>query len=201
MKLPGKIAAGLAAGAGLGIAASAANAAAAPNGFLAGLVAGAGGLWLQAAGAASVVFNAGCLWAGVAVLAGQLAGSRIAGAVAGVLALAAATAAYYGADALLRQTAFLGFWHELHFWWAPNVVLGLLLGGIGSRIARPGLTGLLAGLTLPVGAAVEAALLPQYPVGSEAGTAVDWARLAIWAVAGTGAAAALLRAAVPRRRG
>jgi hypothetical protein len=200
VKLPGKIAAGLAAGAGLGIAASAANAAAAPSGFLAGLIAEAGGLWLQAAGAATVVFNAGCLWASAAVLAGQLAGTRVAGAVAGVLALAAATAAYYGTDAVLRQTAFLGFWHELHFWWAPNVVLGLLLGAIGSWIMRPGLTGLLAGLTVPVGAAVEAALLPRYPAGSEAGTALDWARLAIWAAAGTAAAVALVRAAVVRRR-
>ncbi|MFD1211872.1 hypothetical protein ACFQ36_07440, partial [Arthrobacter sp. GCM10027362] len=69
MKLPEKITAGLAVGAGVGAASSAANAAAAPVGYLADRVAEAGGLWLQAAGAAGVVANAGCLWAGVAVVA------------------------------------------------------------------------------------------------------------------------------------
>ncbi|MCG2622491.1 hypothetical protein LVY72_11255 [Arthrobacter sp. I2-34] len=99
-------------------------------------------------------------------------------------------------DAVLRQTAFLGFWHELRFWWAPGMVLGLLLGAVGSRIGRPGLTGLLAGLTIPIGAAVEAALLPHYPAGSAAGAALDWARQAMWAAAGTAAVVVLIRAAV-----
>ncbi|MFD1210425.1 hypothetical protein ACFQ36_00005, partial [Arthrobacter sp. GCM10027362] len=126
--------------------------------------------------------------------------TRVAGSVAGVLALAAATTAYYGMDAFLRQAAFAGFWHELRFWWAACTVLGLVLGAVGSRIGRPRLTGLLAGLTVPVGAAVEAALLPHYPEGSAAGAAVEWARLFIWAAAGTAAAAVLVRSFVIRWR-
>jgi hypothetical protein len=120
--------------------------------------------------------------------------------VAGVLALAAATAAYYGMDSVLRHEAFSLMWYQLRFWWAASAVLGLVLGAVGSRIGRPGLTGLLAGLTVPIGAAVEAALLPHYPGGSAAAIALDWARLFIRAAAGTSAAVVLIQAAVTRRR-
>lgn len=199
MKLS-KTAGGLLLGAGVGIAASAANAAAAPAGLLSDLVAEAGPQWLLAAGAAGVVANAGWVWAGAAMAAGRLAGTRLAGAATGALALASATVAYYGMDAVLRQAPLMALWHEVRFWWAAKLVLGLVLGALGSRIGRPGLTGLMAGLMVPLGAAVEGALLPRYPAGSGAGAALDWARLATWAAAAAAAFVIIVQAAVVRRR-
>ncbi|NKX54492.1 hypothetical protein [Arthrobacter mobilis] len=200
MKRPRKITAGLAVGAGVGVAASVANAAAAPSGLLAGMVAEAGRPLLQVASAAAVVADAGWVWAGAAVAAGWLVGTRAAGAAAGVLALVAATAAYYGMDSLLYRVPLGALWRELRLGWAPMVFFGVVLGTVGSRIGRPGLAGLLAGLMVPVGAAVEAALLPRYPDGSDAGAALEWVRLLIWAAAGLASYVVLVAAAVFRWR-
>ncbi|MFI6316880.1 hypothetical protein ACIBG8_05145 [Nonomuraea sp. NPDC050556] len=45
-------------------------------------------------------------------------------------------------------------------WWVASVVLGGPLGVVGAWARRPGVVGLLARLTVPVGAAVQMVVLP-----------------------------------------
>jgi hypothetical protein len=141
--------------------------------------------WASAAEVASLILGAAWAWAGLAVAAGWLAGARAQGAVAGVLALIAAATAYYGMDSILRQEPFAGYWPELGRWWLVSVVCGSALGAVGAYVGRAGVFGLLAGLTVPVGAVVQMILLPP---GSGDPEAMKWARLIVWAAATTGAA-------------
>ncbi|MEV4096637.1 hypothetical protein [Streptosporangium saharense] len=118
----------------------------------------------------SVMIDSGWAWAGAAVAMGWLvartgvnrpeenrAGALAQGAAAGVVALLAATAAYGFADTVQSGGPYLP---EQPIWWVASVVLGAPLGAVGACAVRPGTTGLLARLVVPVGAAVQMAVLP-----------------------------------------
>lgn len=130
----------------------------------------------------SHVLNAGWAWAGLAVAAGALLGSPRLGAVAGGLAAGTALAAYYVTDAALRDVSLATSAAGDAIWGAATVLVCPLLGFVGTRLRRPGTPGLLAGLVVPVGAAVEMLLLPPGPPSP----AVTWTRwvVGVLAVAG-----------------
>jgi hypothetical protein len=175
--------AGIVLGAGLGALSSLTNAAVSPVGV-----------------AASLIVNAGWAWAGVAVAAGALIGKRVLGAVAGVLALIAMTTAYYGTDSVLRHEAFAMYWPEMRVWWLAALIFGSALGVVGASIGRPGAVGLLAGLTVPVGAAVEMLWLPRWSGARTVPQGLDEVRLVVLVAAAVGAGVvvrAYLRRPVP----
>lgn len=116
-------------------------------------------------GVASLLINAGWAWAGLGIGVGRLvarSGTRptwLWGAVAGTVALAAASVAYYLLkNVMLGQPP--GSFGSLQFWSIAAVVLGPLLGAIGAWTRRPGIGGWLAGLVLPVGAVAQMVVLP-----------------------------------------
>ncbi|MGV9309556.1 hypothetical protein ACWDLG_39845 [Nonomuraea sp. NPDC003727] len=112
--------------------------------------------------------------------AGTAGGRAVArGAVAGVLALIAATAAYYCLDSVLRDEPLSWYWPETVRWWVASVLFGTPLGAVGASIRRPGLAGLLAKLTVPVGAAVQMVVLPPRESDLIATPLVVWAAAAM----------------------
>lgn len=131
---------------------------------------------------ASLILDSGWAWAGLAVGVGWLAGGRVRAAVAGALALLAATTAYsQGAD--------------LRHWAVACVVLGPILGAVGASIRRPGVVGLLASLVVPAGAAMQMLVLPP------AGSGATWARGIVLAAAAVTAGTLVARfVAVPEIR-
>jgi len=150
--------------------------------------------------AASLLVNAGWAWAGVAVAAGWLVGTAARGAAAGVLALFAMTTAYYGMDSIVHRVQFGSDWYEMLVWWMASVVFGSVLGVVGASIRRPGVVGLLAALTVPVGAAVEMLLLPRE--GGAFGVVnpvYDWLRPVVWAAAAATTAVLVVRFLASRR--
>ncbi|MFF0575004.1 hypothetical protein [Streptosporangium saharense] len=100
------------------------------------------------------------------------------GAVAGVVALLAATAAYGFVDTFQSGGPYMP---EHPIWWVASVVFGAPLGAAGACAVRPGVVGLLARLVVPVGAAVQMVVLP--PGRNERivviGQTVVWALAAI----------------------
>lgn len=114
----------------------------------------------------SVLLDSGWAWAGLAVLAGFLAtrakqsGLGARGAVAGVVALLAATAAYYAVDTVVHDVPLGSYGYDTVFWWAASVALGPILGAIGACARRLGVIGVLAKVTVPVGAAVQMVVMP-----------------------------------------
>ncbi len=152
--------------------------------------------------AASLVVTAGWAWAGVAVVAGWLVGSSTRGAASGVLALLAMTTAYYGMDSIFRREPFALYWYEMRVWWVASLVFGSVLGVIGACIRRPGVIGLLAALTVPVGAAVEMVLLPREGAAFGVVNPVyDWLRPVVWAVAAAVSGVLVVRFLARHRRG
>ncbi|MFI0404771.1 hypothetical protein [Actinomadura sp. 3N508] len=117
---------------------------------------------------ASVLLDSGWAWAGAAVAIGWLVSRATEsrptalshGAVAGVLALLAATGAYGLADTIRNEATYPWYESESPIWWVASVVLGAPLGAIGACVKLPGWTGLLARLTVPAGAAVQMVVLP-----------------------------------------
>ncbi|MBF8193936.1 hypothetical protein ITP53_51335 [Nonomuraea sp. K274] len=158
----------LAAGAVFGAATSLANAVAHPSVDLESREATTNG-W-SFVEIVSVLLDSGWAWAGLAVLAGFLAtrakqrglGARALGrgAVAGVVSLLAATAAYYAVDTVVHDVPLGSYGYDTAFWWAASVLLGPILGAIGSCARRPGMIGVLAKVTVPVGAAVQMVVMP-----------------------------------------
>ncbi|MER5851737.1 hypothetical protein ABT126_33135 [Streptomyces sp. NPDC002012] len=146
----------LAAGVGFGAATSLINAFSSPYGELGAPLAGT--VWAGAAKVLSLLMDAGWSWAALAVAVGWLAGTPVRGALVGALALIAATGAYYVTDAFAS-----GAGTDMVRWWVAGLPLGLVLGAVGAAIRRPGLIGLLAALTVPVGAAVQMVVLPPRP--------------------------------------
>lgn len=135
----------------------------------------------------SVLLDSGWAWAGCGVAVGWAVtrggdGRRTApalGAVAAALALLAATIAYGIGEAVADggQTPWFGA-DEL-VWGTASIVLGAPLGAIGACARRPGAVGLLARLTVPVGAAVQ--MVVQPPGRNEVLTAIgQWV---VWTVA------------------
>ncbi|WP_351236391.1 hypothetical protein [Streptomyces sp. NPDC002133] len=147
---------GLAAGLGFGAATSLVNALSSPYGDLGMPLTGT--VWAKGAKVLSLLMDAGWAWAALAVVMGWLAGTRARGALVGALALVAATVAYYVTDAFVW-----GAGTDMVAWLVVGLPFGLVLGAVGAAIRRPGLIGLLAALTVPVGAAVQMAVLPPRP--------------------------------------
>ncbi|PLW71470.1 hypothetical protein GQS52_18920 [Streptomyces sp. SCUT-3] len=174
-------------GAGFGAATSLINAVSSPYSLGAPLT---DTVWMSAAKVLSLLMDAGWAWAALAVVVGRSAGTRARGAVAGVLALVAATAAYYATDSFARDEPFAWYGGEMLMWWAASVLFGSALGAVGAAVGRPGVIGLLAGLTVPVGAAVQMIILPPGSritsiSESDLAVAIVWTAAvagAIWAV-------------------
>ncbi|HEV3001950.1 MAG TPA: hypothetical protein VGW75_14505 [Solirubrobacteraceae bacterium] len=147
----------------------------------------AGTVLEPAARAASLVLDAGWAWAGLAVAAGWLVAGRARGAIAGLVTLLAATAAYFAVDHAIHQQ---WSWGDLRYWGVASVVLGPALGAVGAAIRRPGVGGLVASLTVPVGAAVQMVVLPPGHGGAIVPVEAVWARAIV--LAGAAVAAGLL---------
>ncbi|TMR21482.1 hypothetical protein ETD86_14995 [Nonomuraea turkmeniaca] len=133
----------------------------------------------------SLLLDSGWAWAGLAVAAGWLVTrareSRPrtlaqGGAAAGALALLAATAAYSIVDSIRSGEQIPWYMSEPAVWWVASVVLGAPLGAVGACVKRPGAIGLLARLTVPVGAAVQMVVLPpgRNEVVETAGKTIVW---------------------------
>ncbi len=105
-----------------------------------------------------------------------------------------ATAAYFVTESILLEGLewiSAGLWYEMYIWWLVSVVFGLPLGVVGAAIRHPGIIGLVAGLTVPVGATVQMIWLSGAP--PEADPALDLARMIVWAAAAAGAGVVLVR--------
>ncbi|MFD4659850.1 hypothetical protein ACFWP2_29955 [Kitasatospora sp. NPDC058444] len=179
-------------GAGLafGATASLVNALSSPYGKLGRPLAGTA--WAGAARVLSLLSGAGWAWAALAVAAGWAAGTWGRGALAGAMSLIAATGAYYVTDAWLRDEPLALYRGELALWWAASVLFGLALGAVGTAIRRPGTVGLLAALTVPVGAGAQMVLLPPRPHLTPT-PATLLAETIVWTVAALGAGCAVRR--------
>ncbi|GAA4055380.1 hypothetical protein GCM10022214_03220 [Actinomadura miaoliensis] len=140
----------------------------------------------------SVLLDSGWAWAGLAVATGWLVtrteqnprAALATGAAAGALALIAATTAYSVVDTIRGAGAAHWYQSEPFFWWVAGVVFGPPLGAIGACIKRPTMIGLLARLTVPVGAAAQMLVLP--PGRNDTITTIGQA------VVGTAAAASIV---------
>ncbi|MEU8779625.1 hypothetical protein [Streptomyces sp. NPDC048606] len=138
----------------------------------------------------SLLLDAGWTWAALAVAVGVTARTWGRGAAAGALGLMAATAAYYVTDSFARGEPLAGYGPDLILWWVASVLFGSVLGVVGAAVRRPGVIGLLAALTVPVGAAAQMLLMPPRPhmtltPGIIAAEALVWtaaAAGAVWAV-------------------
>lgn len=115
----------------------------------------------------SIMLDAGWARAGLGVLAGwwatrgqggALTGRRLArGAVAGVMAL---PAAYCVADTIVHDVPSGSYLYDTVYWGVASAMAGPVLGAIGACAGHPGAIGVLARLTVPVGAAVQMVVLP-----------------------------------------
>lgn|SRR5690606_37033206 len=135
----------------------------------------------------SILFDSGWAWAGLAVLTGWLANragrqgaaALVRGAVAGTLSLLVATAAYYALDTIVHQVPIGSYVYDTIFWALAAVLFGPVLGAIGACAGRPGAIGVLARVTVPVGAAVQ--MVVQPPGRNEVLTAIgQWV---VWTAA------------------
>ncbi|MFC6079779.1 hypothetical protein [Sphaerisporangium aureirubrum] len=153
----------------------------------------------------SVLLDSGWAWAGLAVAVGWLvtrarvsrpAALAQGGAVAGVLALLAATAAYGVVDAIRSGGEFAWYESESPVWWVASVVFGAPLGAVGACVRRPGAIGLLARLTVPVGAALQMVVLP--PGRNEVVETIG--KTVVWTAAAASIGFIVVRFLVKRRR-
>ena len=139
----------------------------------------------------STMTGAGWAWAALAVVAGWWLGTRRGGAAAAAVALTAATATYYVMDALLRAEPVLnsGIW----LWCAVSLLTGVPLGMVGAQARRPSQLGLLAALTVPIGAATQMAVLPPGLTAVQVATEAVYARRFVWVLSAAAALWILLR--------
>lgn len=152
--------------------------------------------------AVSMLLNAGCVWAGLAVLGGWILGTPWRGAVAGVGSLASAVAAYYCYGRVSGDRVGIGLSTlsgTVRMWLVLAVLVGPLLGVAGALARRSGLVGMIAALVVPVGATVEMLVLRS--LGPET-FRVDpwqaWTQAAVVVAAACGAVVAVRRASSPR---
>ena len=138
----------------------------------------------------SLILDSGWAWAALGFALGWIAVSPLVGALMGVVGLSAATVAYYSVDLLFDIDA---YWSAVGFWLVRAVVLGLPLGVAGALARRPGVVGLLAALTVPVGAALNMVVLPVRNGLPGESSAAGWAELTVWVAASGGAALVLVR--------
>ncbi|OAH10857.1 hypothetical protein [Streptomyces jeddahensis] len=187
---------GLTAGVGFGAVTSLVNALSSPYVELGMPLAGT--VWAKAAKVLSLLMDAGWSWAALAVGMGWLAGTRARGALGGALALIAASVAYYVTDAFVLGAPLALFATETVKWSAAGLLFGLVLGVVGAAIRRPGLIGLLAALTVPVGAAVQMVVMPPRPHLTLT-PAIVVAEVIVWTAAVLGAGWAFYRFWAARR--
>jgi hypothetical protein len=109
------------------------------------------------------------------------------------------TTAYYGMDSVLREESFSSYWYEMRVWWLASLVFGSALGAVGGSIGRPGVDGLLARLTVPLGAAVEMMWLPRWSSGLGTDALLTFVRLAVGAAAAVAAGLIVARFFATRR--
>lgn len=141
----------------------------------------------------SLILDSGWAWAALAFVLGWLCGPRARpwrAACVGAVGLIAATVAYYSTDLLFGIDTYLP---TVGYWAVRAVVFGLPLGLAGAVARRPGWLGLLAALTIPVGAAMNMVVFPLRSGLPGESSAAGWAQGTVWAVAGAGAAAVVLR--------
>ncbi|MFF8913539.1 hypothetical protein ACF08M_09500 [Streptomyces sp. NPDC015032] len=174
---------GVLVGLGFGAATSLVNALSSPYAELGAPLVGT--VWAGAAKVLSLLMDAGWAWAALPVALGRLAGTRVRGASVGALALIAATGAYYVTDAFAQDEPLALYTTEMVRWWAASVLFGPVLGVVGTAIGRPGLIGLLAASTVPVGAAVQMAVLPSRPHLASTPASVV-AEVIVWTAAALG---------------
>ncbi|MFJ5224755.1 hypothetical protein [Streptomyces sp. NPDC088400] len=182
---------GLVAGVGFGAATSLANALSSPYGGLGAPLVGT--VWGGGAKVLSLLMDAGWSWAALAVAVGWLAGTGIRGALAGALTLTGATVAYYVTDAFVWDAG-----GGMAVWLVVGLPFGLVLGAVGAAIRRPGLIGLLAALTVPVGAAVQMVVMPPRPHLTLT-PAIVLAEVIVWTAAVLGACWGVYRFRAERR--
>jgi len=155
----------------------------------------AGTAWARMAEVVSLLLDAGWAWAALAVAAGWAAGTLARSLIAGPLSLAAATIAYFCADAVLREESVSVI--EMVFWGIAALIVGPVLGAIGDGIRRFGLRGALAGLVVPAGAAIQMFLQPpglaRAPGGWIPNPEADLARILVWGFAAMATAVVLGR--------
>ncbi|MGW1352443.1 hypothetical protein ACWCQE_24695 [Streptomyces sp. NPDC002409] len=146
----------LAAGAGFGAVTSLVNALSSPYTEIGAPLRGTPGG--RTAKVLSLLLDAGWAWAALAVVAGWLAGTLLRGALAGTLSLIAATSAYYMTDAYVADAE-----SAMAYWAVAALLFGPALGAVGAAARRPGRVGLLAALTVPLGAAAQMVVMPPRP--------------------------------------
>ncbi|WP_250005952.1 DUF6518 family protein [Actinoplanes sp. M2I2] len=153
----------------------------------------------------SLILDSGWAWAALAFVLGWVTGThprpRVALVVAAVTAaggLLAATLAYYATDVLFGIDAYARI---VSYWLVRAVVFGLALGVAGALARRPGLTGLLALLTIPAGAAANLIVFPLRNGLPGESSAAGWAEAAVWSLAAAGVVLAVLRYARNRHSG
>ena len=155
----------------------------------------------------SLILDAGWTWAAFGILAGWLASAPrpssaprfLHAALASALGLIAATVAYFGVDAIVRDEPLGSYTAEMVRWWAASILAGPILGLVGALARSPTVPGLLARLVIPVAATLQMLGIPSAisPVASPAVTA---ARLLVLAAAAVATIAVITRFARSRRR-
>jgi hypothetical protein len=104
---------------------------------------------------ASLVFNSGAAWAGVAVLGGWLVGSTLRGLIAGPVVLILAVVSYYLVGAVTGSENRGGSADQVAYFGLVSLLAGPVLGAAGGSIRRRDLLGLVSALVVPVGVYVE----------------------------------------------
>jgi hypothetical protein len=155
--------------------------------------------WIRSvAELASLILDVGWAWAGLAVAVGWWSGTRLRGAVAGVLALVSATGVYYWLDSAILDEPLHWQWGNMVLWWTASVVFGCVLGAVGASIRTHNVIGVLAGATVPVGAIVQMVVLPP-GWGLTTRPEAVWARVIV-SVTAAAVIAALVRRFVTGKR-
>jgi hypothetical protein len=151
----------------------------------------------------SLILDSGWAWAALAFVLGWITGIHatparavLVGAQAGAVGLIAATVAYYSTDLLFGLDA---YWPAVSYWLLRAVVFGLPLGMAGALARRPGVVGLFAALTVPLGAAMNMVVFPLRSGLPGESSAAGWAQFSVWVAALTCAALFILRFLRARR--
>ena len=104
---------------------------------------------------ASLVFNSGAAWAGVAVLGGWLVGSTLRGLIAGPVVLILAVVSYYLVGAVTGSENPDGSVDQVTYFGLVSLLAGPVLGAAGGRISRRDVLWLVSALVVPLGVYVE----------------------------------------------